>query len=182
MIEVEKSFDPDEEQLTRILEGAKFLGEIVNHDIYYDYPDLRLARKKIKLRFRNGAPELKIEKSETVDREIEDVSEIEKFLGIDAPLAQFVFKDLIEIVNYKSTRKKYIKEGINIDVDILDFGMQSCDFEVLVEREEEVKMAEEKIFEFAKRHGLDPTKQNIGKRRVYLKKFKPEIYKELYGN
>lgn len=180
MIEVEKSFDPNEEQLALILEGAEFLGEVTNHDVYYDYPDLRLAKKKIKLRFRNGTPELKIEKSETVDEEIEDIKEIKKFFGTDTELMDFVNKELVEIINYKNARRKYTKEGINIDVDSLDFGMQSCDFELMVDSESEVKKAEEKIFEFARRYGLDPNKWNVGKRRTYLKKFKPEIYKELY--
>ncbi len=181
MIEVEKSFDPNEEQLARILEGAEFLGEVVNHDVYYDYPDLRMAKRKIKLRFRNGAPELKIEKSEIVDEEIEDEESIKKFFDTDLPLREFVDITLTEIINYRSTRRKYKKEGINIDVDSLDFGMQSCDFEVMVDREEEVKSAEEKIFTFALSYGLDPTKWNIGKRRTYLQKFKPDIYKAIYG-
>ena len=181
MIEVEKSFDPNEEQLADILKGAEFLGEVVNHDVYYDYPDFRLAKQKIKLRFRNGSPELKIEKSETVDEETEDEESIKKFFGIDTPLQEFVASELIEIINYENTRRKYKKEGINIDVDSLDFGMQSCDFELMVEREEEVKSAEEKIFAFALSYGLDPAKWNIGKRRTYLQKFKPEIYKAIYG-
>ncbi|MFN4181428.1 MAG: CYTH domain-containing protein, partial [Candidatus Paceibacteria bacterium] len=172
MIEVEKSFDPSAEQLARILDGAEFLGEVVNHDVYYDYPDFRLAKKKIKLRVRNGVPELKIEKSETVDDEIEDEEEIRQFFNTQTPLDEFIKKELIEIINYKNTRRKYTKEGINIDVDSLDFGMQSCDFEVMVTGQDEIKKAEEKIFNFAHEHGLDTTLQNIGKRRTSLKKFK----------
>jgi adenylate cyclase class IV len=59
--------------------------------------------------------------------------------------------------------------------------MQSCDFEVMVHEESEIRDAEEKIFNFARSVGLDPKAQNIGKRRVYLKKFKPEVYNEIYG-
>ncbi len=181
MIEVEKSFDPSPEQLARILDGAEFLGETLNHDVYYDYPDLRLAKQKIKLRVRNGVPELKIEKSETVDNEIEDEEEIKQFFGIQIPLNEFIKNELIEIINYKNVRRKYKKEGIKIDVDNLDFGMQSCDFEVMVHDVREIPHAEEKIFTFARSVGLDPKAQNIGKRRVYLKKFKPEVYNEIYG-
>jgi adenylate cyclase class IV len=181
MIEVEKSFDTTEEQLERIIEGAEFLGEVVNHDIYYDYPDLRMAKQKIKLRMRNGAPEIKAEISELVDKEIEDIEEIKKFLNIDTDLNEFITANMVEITNYKNRRRKYKKEGINIDVDNLDFGLSSCDFEIMVHDESAVPQATARILEFAKSYGLDVNNKNIGKRQAYLKKFKPEVYNKIYG-
>lgn len=83
MIEVEKRFEPNEEQIKVLLEGAEFVGEVVLNDTYYDYSDFRLLKNDIRLRERNGAFELKIGKSSGVAEEIENEEEIAKLLGIN---------------------------------------------------------------------------------------------------
>lgn len=180
MIEVEKSFDVTKQQTEKIIGNSEFLGEVINHDIYYDYPDLRLAKSKIKLRFRNNEPELKIAISSDVDREIETEDEITKYLGIEGGLVSFVKDNMIELTNYKNTRRKYRKGEIYIDIDSMDFGLESCDMEVMVESEKEIPTALKKIEDLAASFGLSAGKESMGKRQTYLKKFKPEIYKELY--
>src|SRR3989338_7722720 len=137
MIEVEKKFQPTEEQLKVLLEGAEFLGEKIVHDIYYDYSDYRLLKKDVRLRNRNNFFELKVGKSSGVSQEIEKREDIEKY-----------------------------------------FGYKLCEIELLVEKEEQVKDAENKIIDFAQKYNFD-FKRILSKRFEFLRKFKPEIYKEL---
>ena len=151
MIEVEKKFQPTEEQLKAMLEGAEFLGEVVNHDAYYDYPDFRLFKKGVKFRKRNENFEIKIDLSDVSAKEIEDREEIKKNFNTEN-LEMFIQENLIVLTDYEQARKKYTKEGFKIDVDTLNFGISSCDIEVLVEKEEEIKEAEDKIINFAKRY------------------------------
>jgi len=86
MIEVEKKFQPTQEQLQKMLEEAEFVGEVANHDIYYDYPDYRLytTPENKCLRNRNGSFELKMRSSSIYGRnEIEDKGEIERYFGVE---------------------------------------------------------------------------------------------------
>ncbi len=42
MIEVEKKFQPTEEQLASLLQDTQFLVEETNSDVMYDYPDFQV--------------------------------------------------------------------------------------------------------------------------------------------
>jgi len=184
MIEVEKKFKPTTEQLEKLLEEAKFLGEKNNHDIYYDYSDFHLMKDKIFLRNRNGRFELKIGGSSGVYEEIENENEIKKyfkFYDANESLQNFVASELIVVTDYVVHRKKYTKEGFVVDVDSCDFGYDMCEIELMVETQEEVPEAEDKILEFAFRYGLE-SKKGIAKGKMYLKKYKPEVYQEIYRN
>lgn len=185
MIEVEKKFQPTEEQLKNMLEGAEFLGEVVNHDIYYDYPDYRLyiTPENKCLRNRNGSFELKMRANDGKGRnEIEDKKEIEKYFGIDN-LEEFVKDNLVPIIEFKTKRKKYKKEGFNIDIDETDFGNVEkyimCEIECMVEDEDDVDRKKEEIINFAKKYNFE-IKKMFSKHREYLRVIKPEIYKEIY--
>ncbi|MDQ5954260.1 MAG: hypothetical protein QG583_188 [Patescibacteria group bacterium] len=181
MIEVEKRFHPTEEQTKIMLQGAEFLGESVNHDIYYDYPDVRFLKKDIRLRNRNGSFELKIGKGSSAAEEIDDKKEIEKYFSMDKNLEDFIKENMIVVMEYSNNRKSYTKEGFNIVLDEMSFDYSMCEIELMVTNEGEIEQAKEKILDFAKKFGLE-TKKTFGKCQAYLNKFKPEIYKQVYGD
>lgn len=184
MIEVEKKFQPTEEQMKKLLEGAEFLGEKINHDIYYDYSDFRFLKRGIKLRCRNNHFELKAriatnssEEAES-EVEIENEEEISKYLNINEDLKSFVKNILISVIDYQTKRREYKKEGIIIDLDEMDFGYKLCEFEILVGKEEEIKGAKDKIMNFAKKHNIE-IKNLSSKKAEYLRLFKPDLYARL---
>ena len=184
MIEVEKKFQPTKEQLEKLLEGAEFLGEKINHDVYYDYEDLRLFRDDIKLRDRNGSWELKIGKkigitdTETISHEIEDEEGIKKYLGISIPLEQYVKENMIVFSDYVNNRKKYKKREFVIDLDSMDFGYELCEVELLVDSEEKAKEASDTILAFVKQFDIEIQKIP-SKRDVYLSLKNPELYEKI---
>ncbi|HAE36561.1 MAG: Thiamine-triphosphatase [Candidatus Nomurabacteria bacterium GW2011_GWF2_35_66] len=177
MIEVEKRFQPTEEQLNSLLKDAEFLGSKVNHDVYYDYEDYRLMKERVRLRSRNNNFELKLGHSRGVNTEIEDKKEIENYFKTDN-LEKFIEQNFVILVEYKTKRIKYKKNGFAIDIDETDFGYNLCEIELMVEREDEVKEAKEKIVNLAKEYNWD-VKKVMSKGLEYLRLFKPEIYKEL---
>ncbi len=183
MIEVEKKFTPDDNELKLLLDGAESLGDKFVHDVYYDYPDYTLLKKDIRLRNRNGSFELKIGKSAGVSVELENEKEIASYFNfaINKDFEEFIKKSLVPIMEYSNNRKKFKKEGFNIDVDDMSFGYKMCEIELIVDNEEEVKDAEDKIIEFVKRFGFE-NKKALTKRKAYFKMVKPEVYKELYGD
>ena len=182
MIEVEKKFQPTEEQLANLLKDCEFLGEVVNSDIIYDYPDYRLISKSIRLRLRNGKFELKIsdEEMELASLEVENEEEIKKYFNTTLPIKDFVEANLIEGINIKTTRKKFKKNDFIIDVDDLDFGYQCVEIELLVKNKSEIPQAYERIIELAKSYGFD-LKEISPKKKEYFRIVKPEVYKLLYN-
>ncbi len=179
MIEVEKQFQPTEEQLRVLIENAKFVNEVINHDVYYDYPDYRLFKKDIRLRIRNGTFELKIGKSSGVSQELEIKEEIAKYFNVNS-LEEFIKNNLIVIIDFNNKRKKYKKENFNIDIDETSFGYKLCEIELMVETEDKVKEAEGRIIDLAKKYNFE-IKRIPSKRSEYFRLVKPEVYKQLYG-
>ena len=181
MIEVEKKFQPTDEQLAKLLENSHFVKEVVNHDIYFDYPDYRLLKARIRLRSRNGSFELKIGKPGKNEgaEEIEIKEEIEKYFNTDN-LEEFMAKNLHPVIDYKTKRNKYKNGEFAIDVDEMSFGYSLCEIELLVENEEQINEAQEKIFNFAKAYDFE-IKELPSKRGMYLQLTKPEVYKEIFG-
>ncbi len=180
MIEVEKQCQPAEDQIKAITGDSEFLGEKIDHDIYYDYPDYSLLKEGIQLRYRNGSFELKIAKSSGVKQEIEIEKEIEKYFKV-ANLNVFVKERLIPIVDYEARRRKYKQGDFNITLDEMNFGYSMCEIELMVPSESEVKLAEDRIVNFAGKYGISMKKIN-SKRKEYFRLVKPEVYKELYPN
>jgi len=173
MIEVEKKFIPTAENLKTLLIDAEFLGEVTNHDIYYDYADYRFLKGNIALRNRNGNFELKIQSDSGIHEEIEDKKEIESYFNV-TDLEKFIDENLKIAMNFKVHRKKYKKEDFNLDIDKTDFGYKVGEIELMVDKEEDVKNAEDKIKEFASRNNLELGK-GLSKKKAYLKKFNIEL-------
>ncbi len=182
MIEVEKKFQPTEEQLAAFLKDCTFVKEVKLHDLYYDYPDYRLWKKQIFLRNRNNGYELKVRvKNTEAYEEIEDEEGIKKHLQINVPLSEFIEQNFIKAMEFKTIRKKYQKDQFNIDVDELDFGYKCIEIEILVEDESQIAEANENIQKLVEGYGFYLRKAPP-KRGEYFRLKKPELYKELYGD
>ncbi len=186
MIEVEKKFQPTDEQLKSMLEGADFIKGSINHDIYYDYEDLRLLNNGIRLRNRNGSFEVKIKQKtdnygNVINSEIEDEEEIKKYLNITGSIQDFIDHNMIVFSDYVNNRKKYKKGIFNIDLDDMDFGYKLCEIEVMVENENQIEQAESEIINFINQYGIELKKIPM-KREVYLKLKNPDLYNKIYGS
>ncbi len=191
MIEVEKKFQPTEEQLQKLLEGASFIEDKKIVDVYYDTPnfDLFKSSNHTKLRCRDGLWELKIQikpgSTEGAKQAIEitDKKEILEKLGLDlnTDFDEHIKQNFTELVRYVTHRVKYHKGDFVIDIDEIDTGLKACEIELLVNSESEIEDAEKKIIAFANQSGLKmakpPTK--IGET---LRVNRPEVYKELFEN
>jgi predicted adenylyl cyclase CyaB len=179
-IEVEKKFQPTPEQLEKLLDGAEFLGEKKNTDVYYDYPDYSLFKKDVRFRNRNGNYELKIGQGDGVAEEIENEEGIKKYFNTAAPLKEFIEKNLIPFMEYGAKRMKYKKGDFTIDVDEMSFGYNLTEIELLVDSEDKIAEAGEKISELVKSCGIE-IKELLSKRKMYIKTVKPELYETLFG-
>ncbi len=187
MIEIEKKFIYNEENIKNLIKSASFLGEKVFTDIYYDTSDFSLTTKDIWLRERNGKWELKVSLSDAQSRladhyrEVENEKEIKEFLKISANQN---LREGLKENNYfpfcacKTVRKKYKSEPFIIDIDAVEFPEFSyglVEIEMMVNNEAEMESATKKIMEFAAKHKLQ-TGQVRGKIVEYLKRIKPEHY------
>ncbi len=178
MIEVEKKFQPTPEQLAKLIDGAEFLREKKNTDVYYDYPDYSLIKKDVRFRNRNGNFELKIGQGNGVAQEIEDPEEIKKYFGTTMDLKEFVDKNLVIFMEYGAKRMKYKKGNFTIDVDEMTYGYNITEVELMVDRQEQIEEASSKILELVKSCGIE-IKDIPSKRVMYLKTTKPDLYKQL---
>lgn len=181
MIEVEKKFEPAPDKLTKLLAGSEFLGKKINDDQYFDYPDYRLLKNRVRLRMRNGTLELKIGGLSGVAREIDDETGIKEYFNTELPLKDFIAQNLKSFIQYKTIRNEYTKEGFIIDIDECDFGYSSYEIELLIDDENKIKETQDKIKSFAEQYGI-MTEKTISKRDAYLQKMRPEIYKEIFMN
>lgn len=182
MIEVERKFRPTPEQLENLLKDAEFLGENLLEDVYYDYPDYRLYKEEVRIRLRNNNFELKIGDDDAlgIAQEIEKEEDIKTFFKTEKPMDQFISENMKEIINYSTKRKKYKNGKFSIDVDELSFGYKCVEIELMVDNEQEVEKAKQKILEFAQSYGWE--EQDVPpKRKEYFRLMKPEVYKELYS-
>ena len=181
MIEVEKKFQPTEEQLAALLKDCEFIREVKLHDLYYDYPDYSLWKKEIYLRKRNDGFELKIQIKDTgAYEELEDEESIKKFFKTTQPLTEFIKENFILAVDFTTTRKKYKNGEFVIDIDELNFGYKCVEIELLVADETHIEEGWAKIFELAEKYGFSLAKVPT-KRKEYFRKVKPEVYNLLYN-
>ncbi|OHA68572.1 MAG: hypothetical protein A3J68_02095 [Candidatus Wildermuthbacteria bacterium RIFCSPHIGHO2_02_FULL_48_16] len=197
MIEIEKKFTLREGDRERLLKGAEFVKKLVVHDTYYDTKDYSLAKKDWWLRFRNGNFELKVsfripsEKAKyapTQYRELETDEEIRKALGIPASpaggVSQKPLKEALPEAGYQEAfslttiREKYRKEGFTIDLDSVDYGYELAEIELMVEDENQIDEADEKIRAFGKKQGLS-SEATRGKVLEYMRRFQPTQYQAL---
>ena len=169
MIEIEKNFDISVENKERLIKESQFLGKKVFTDIYYDTTDYRLTRKDRWLRQRNNKWELKIpfaqkyanERITDQYYELENEKEIAKALEINftESFSEAVKRSgFFPLATITTTRETYQKEDFRIDFDEMDFGFSALEVELLVVSESEVPLAEKRILEFAKNHGLKDNK------------------------
>jgi len=179
MIEVEKKVILTNEQEKALINGAEFLGEKKFTDIYYDDEGCALTSKDVWLRSRGGRFELKIPMNMyTGNRVLDQYKELESDkdilnyfrADIDKPLADFLidkeYKPFCEII---TTRKKYKKNGFNIDLDSLDFGYTIAEIEYMINDELKMDEATESIIAFAKKHNIDTDAVVRGKVIEYLR-------------
>ena len=182
IIEVEQRFHTTKRELDRLLKDSNFLGEKTNHDVYYDFPDYRLAKTRIKLRIRNGACELKISLGSGASEEITNEEEIKKYLKTDLNLKDFIDKNLKVFMEYETIRKEYQKGGFTITVDKCKFDKfiyELVEIEKITEDKDKIKEIKNQINIFAMKNGLDFTEVD-SKKDAYLKSEKPEVYDEIH--
>lgn len=190
MIEIEKKFTLKEGDRERLLKNAEFVKKQVVNDTYYDTKNYSLAKKDWWLRLRNGGFELKVsfripsEKEKyapTQYREFETDEEIKKALGI---VSQKSLEEALKEAGYQKAfslmtiREKYKKEGFTIDLDSVDYGYELAEIELMVEDENQINEAGERIRIFAERQGLS-SEATRGKVLEYMKRFQPTQYEEL---
>lgn len=189
MIEIEHKFILTSAQEKRLKKGAKFIGEKVFTDTYFDKSNYELTKNDIWLRTRDRQVELKmpIEKdaaSETFcNRYDEFVLEEEVRQMLNIPQGGALLLDLktagyLPFVSITTRREKFKKQNFNIDIDACDFGYSVAEVELILEKDTEVKNAEQLIARFAKEHNLQIAPVR-GKVVEYLYRESPDHYKIL---
>lgn len=190
MIEVEKKLSLSQPDIDRITQGAEFLGEKVITDTYFDKSDFKLTKADRWLRLRDGKFELKLplnaDKS-TSQRELDQYQElitdekIRESLGLPV---QGTLAEALESSGYTAfstivtTRRKYKKQGFNIDLDVMDFGYSICEIEIMVDDQSETENALNKILAFALENQLKVTPVR-GKVIEYIRRKAPHHYRVL---
>lgn len=183
MIEVEKGFNLTEEQERALIDGAEFLGEKKFTDVYYDDTQYSLTLSDHWLRKRDGRFELKVSMNKPLEERISD--QYEELESDEAILQYFkaeagkTMASFLEEKNYKpfctvvtTTRRKYRKEGFNIDLDAMDFGYACAEIELMIEDASSMEEATQSIIQFAAKHGI--TEGNKwGKVIEYVKRNNP---------
>lgn len=195
-IEIEKKFSPTEEQLVRLVNGAKMLGRKDLEDTYFDTDDFSLTTHDYWFRFRNDTYELKApldSKTEleyqttTRYRELTTVAEIRDELGLPTDVdfeTALAAAGIKKFVTAYSKRNRYEKEGFEIDVDTVtyadsDFTYSLVEIELLIADESKADEAEAKIIAFALAHGLAIDQKVYGKIRAFLQSQRPNHFKVL---
>ena len=195
MIEVEKRFvNVTDENKRALIEDAELLKNKVNVDTYYDQDDFSLTLSDRWLRKRNDQFELKVpiavgSKTEPtqVYRELETDGEIYEALGL--PQVTVLEEDLAKagfkaFMTARTSRGSYKGNGFNIDIDEStfdgqDFTYDGVDIEIMVEEENDIATATQRILDFARERGLSVDDNPLGKIGTYVKNARPEHYRAL---
>ncbi len=184
--EIEKKFVLTSETAASLLEGAEFLGKKTIVDTYYDTMAYSLVRQDKWLRERDGVFELKLSLpgngKDGIDRyqEITDGQQILWVLGVDAqgPLTRdtVISSGYLVLAPILTERRKYRKNGFMIDVDVMDFGYEVAEIEMLIdEKDGDAADAAKRIAAFAERMGLSLAPVR-GKVIEYLARNNRELY------
>jgi adenylate cyclase class IV len=190
MIEVEKKFAVQKDELARLTRGAHFLGEKKFTDVYYDTVDYVLTKKDTWLRSRAGKFELKFPiaganegRDMTAYDELEDDAGICAKLGIPSsgPLEKSLAPlGYVPFATITTTRSKYEKEGFHIDADEVDFGYALLEIELMVPSENDIKPAYRRVLNFAVTNGIPVSEKRIrGKVIEYLRLNDPQHFHAL---
>lgn len=189
MIEVEKKFTFKAEDIKRLTKDAEFIIEQVFTDIYYDTEDYSLTTKDRWLRSRDGKFQLKMPFNKerisirSLDQyeEIESEPEIRNILNL---LKQKTFSEDLKDKGYLpfatlvTTRKKYKNGEFILDFDVMDFGYNLFEIELMVNNESEIEQATNKIINFAKQYGIKNARTR-GKLIEYIKRKNPKQFQIL---
>ncbi|MBT5808642.1 CYTH domain-containing protein [Candidatus Uhrbacteria bacterium] len=188
MIEVEKKYLLNAEQEKKLIEGATFLEEKTNEDVYYDTKELALTTSDNWLRSRNGRFELKRRLHKlghslgaTAYEEMEDDEQIREFLKL--PGSNSLEVDLLSagytpFVSIIKQRRSYRRGEFMIDLDICDFGYQIAEIELMIDDDAMRSEALAKINTLADEMNLDTTRVH-GKIIEYLYRYNKPHYKAL---
>lgn len=190
MIEVEKKFIVQHDELTRLIRGAHFLGETKHTDVYYDTADYSLTRNDIWLRSRSGKFELKFPVNTIgAQHRIISYDEIENDAAICAKLGisdgktlktSLVSLGYSPFATITTTRLKYEKDNFHIDVDSADFGYTVLEVELMVDSEDKVKATYQRILDFAAANRIPiPERRTRGKVIEYLWRNNPKHFHAL---
>ncbi|KKQ49279.1 MAG: Thiamine-triphosphatase [candidate division TM6 bacterium GW2011_GWF2_38_10] len=190
MIEVElKCFlSPEQEEV--LIEDALFIGQEELCDVYYDLPHYELSLKDFWLRKRNGVFLLKTPAGggelSVVARRNEYESHDDICRALELPLEGDLEQKLIKagyqpLYTLFQMRRKYKKDDIAIDLDRVTFdggSCERCELEILVERQEDVLSATERLVLFAQKYDLQPLRLEDGAAKLIglIKKINPEHY------
>lgn len=198
-IEVERKFvlGPGVEKTLYAL-GAELLQEITFRDSYYDSPDLRLTLADCWLRKRENSWELKhppepgargLSGASTQYAELtqEDniIKQVSKVLSVPSPHSIEAF-GLNEFASFVTHRRRFqlpLEESsstkVVVDLDEADFGFAVGEVEVIVQKQEEVQDALQKVEEICKKLGVFQESAVEGKVSTYLRLNHFEHYKKL---
>lgn len=188
MIEVEKKFILDKEAEAKLVDGAELLEVRTFTDIYFDTADYSLTTKDIWLRSRDGKFQLKLPlHQDGIDTSIDQYNELEHEDDIREALNLPQSQSLIETLTengYRSfaaittTRSKYKKDDLIIDMDSADYGYKIVEIETLVDAKDKIEEAARRILDFASRNGLTISPIR-GKLIEYLRRNDPRHYQAL---
>ncbi len=196
MIEVEKKFLLDQDEIDRLIDGAVFISEKEIVDSYYDNPQYELSKSDNWLRKRGDSFELKAPLS-TGSGAVGGTNQYREITDPDEILAELIIEKTSDSIEESisnagfspfctcyALRRSYEKEAFTIDIDKAaydgtDFTFNVVEIEALVEKETEVPAAHNAIVKFANEHHLDADKQVVGKIPAYLEHEKPEHYAAL---
>lgn len=165
MFEVEKGFILTKEQEESLIKEAEFLGENKFTDVYYDDKNYSLTANDLWFRARDGKFELKVPMNKSIEERVSD--QYEELEDDEAILNYFnagknkSIKDFLSEKGYKpfckiiTKRRKYKKEGFNIDLDETDFGYNCAEIECMLNDSSKMEAATKLIVEFARRHSIN---------------------------
>lgn len=163
MIEVEQKFLLKKGDFERLTEGAEPVVEKSFTDTYYDDANYKLSSQDIWLRDRDGAFELKVAlgpigskgKADQYDEITSEREIIEKLQLVGENLPEALEKTgLKPFATFTSHRRKYRKGGFVLDFDTTDFDYSIGEIELLVEKQEDMASALDRIEKFAQDHQL----------------------------
>jgi predicted adenylyl cyclase CyaB len=191
-IEIEKRFTIDTQEMREITRNARFLKRTRLTDIYYDTSDHQLTKQDAWLRSRDDKFELKYKlnhkgnkignridhhKELNTEREIRDFIGLKKKGNFEQDLKERGYLPFAKIV---TVRKIYKKGELTIALDIMDFGYQIAEIEIVVRSENEIAIAENKILDFANRYKLISTNAR-GKALEYIARNNPAHFRSLFN-
>ena len=191
MIEVEKKFYVDDKTIAKLKKLGKVVSEKRVLDHYWDKNDFSVTKSDCWLRKRNGKWQMKIGvqkqanvKRITVYEELDDEKDIAEYLSLDLQVGT-EFEELLKKQKYNcfmtidKARLRLEIDEFTIDIDDFDDGQDILEIELVVDSQDQVQEAVDKIFKFVKDIGIDPKPKRFGRVVDYIQKEYPELFNEL---